>query len=67
MSKGPPALGVITIAERMSTLRVFGVAAAFSSRSHFFTTSMLKRQVSGALGSDPPMMPVASSFGASNR
>ena len=65
-SKTPPRSGLITIAERSSTFRVPGVdGLARAAASHAFATSMLKRQVSGASGSSPPMMPVASSFGAS--
>ena len=37
--------------------------ASSNARSHARATSMLNRQVSGASGSSPPRMPVASSFG----
>ena len=40
------------------------VGASSSARSQDVATSMLNRHVSGASGSAPPMIPVASSFGA---
>jgi hypothetical protein len=55
------------IAERSFTVRVCGTRAASTARSHEVATSMLKRHVSGAPGSPPPTIPVASSFGASWR
>jgi len=55
------------MAERRATRRVHGTVASCRVRSHARATSMLNRQVSGAPGSDPPMMPVASSFGVSKR
>ena len=39
--------------------------ASLAACSQALATSMLNRQVSGASGSAPPMMPVASSFAAS--
>jgi hypothetical protein len=65
MSKGEPESGCMRIALRIATRRVFGVGDSFSARSQSVATLMLNRQVSGALGSEPPMMPVASSLGAS--
>jgi hypothetical protein len=62
-----PASGLIVIADRSATLRVFGVAASWRARSHACATSMLKFQVPGAPGSCPPIWPVGSSFGASKR
>ena len=67
VENGLPGSGFIMIAERMATLRVCGVGDCFSARSHEVATSMLNCQVSGAFGSEPPITPVASSFGALNR
>lgn len=56
----------MTMAERRRTRRVFGfgVLASMAACSQDLATSMLKRQVSGALGSLPPRVPVNSSLGA---
>ena len=61
----PPGSGLIVIAERRTTLRVRGVVASLNARSQAAATSVLKRQVSGAPGSEPPRRPVVSSLGAS--
>ena len=50
------------MAERKLTLRVLGTSALSSSPSHDFATSILNRHVSGAFGSDPPIIPVRSSL-----
>jgi len=56
------------IAERMTTIRVFGDKAdSPTADSHALATSMLNRHASGAFGSLPPIAPPNSSFGASNR
>jgi hypothetical protein len=51
--------------ERNLIFLVFGTFALSNARSHAMATSMLNRHVSGTFGSEPPRMPVASSFGAS--
>ncbi len=53
------------IADRSFTLRVPLAGASSSAFSHAVATSMLKRQVSGAPGSAPPITPDTSSLGAS--
>jgi hypothetical protein len=63
----PPRSGLSTMAARILTFRVRGVGASSSVRSQAVATSMLNRQVSGAPGSVPPRMPVASSLAASKR
>ena len=63
----PPGSGLMVIADRRSTFRVEGVGTSIAACSHARATSMLNRQVSGTPASDPPMMPVVSSLGASNR
>ena len=66
MSKTPPRSGLIVIAERSATLRVRGVARLVErALPGAVATSMLNRHVSGASGSPPPRMPVASSLAAS--
>ena len=60
VSNTPPRSGLIVIAERSATLRVRGVDASSSARSHAVATSMLNRHVSGASGSAPPIVPCSS-------
>jgi hypothetical protein len=55
----------MTIAERSFTRRVCVSGAASAAASHEVATSMLKFHVSGTPVSFPPMIPVASSLGAS--
>ena len=66
-SKMPPRSGLIVIAERSSTLRVAGTIAASQAASQSRATSTLNRHASGALFSEPPRIPVASSLPASKR
>jgi hypothetical protein len=65
-SNTPPASGLITIAERSSTVRVFGRASSVAAASHCFATSIENRHVSGAPGSSPPSTPFASSLAAAS-
>ena len=67
VSKMPSGSGLIVIADRRPTLRVFEVADCFSARSHACATSMLKFQAPGVPASWPPIRPLVSSFGASKR
>ena len=63
----PPLSGLMIIAERRRTLRVRGVSASSAACSQAFATSTLNLHVEGTPGSDPPRIPVASSFAASKR
>jgi len=66
MSNGPPWLGLITIAERISTLRVCGVCRGVEFAFPFFHYVDAKAPGIRRIRFRPaPMIPVASSFGAS--